>query len=159
MFKTTNRVQEMEKNIFKISCLTYFTSVIVMIFMAFNPSLEVAPEVLSYMQWWYSQPNSEIEGFVSQLGLIAFIVSLIGVIALFFLQKWGGYLFIPSVLIIILSEWLAAGYFPRSSLEANIDTLASISIGLIFCFFIFSEKFELFKHNKSFKPTPESGAV
>lgn len=149
----------MEKNIFKISCLTYFISVIVMIFLAFNPNLEVSPEIISYMQWWYSQPNTAIEGLVSKLGLIAFIVSLIGVIALFFLQKWGGYLFIPSVLIIIFSEWLAAGYFPRSSLDANIDTVASISIGFIFCLFMLSEKFELFKHNKSFKPTPESSAV
>ena len=149
----------MENNIFKISCATYFASVLAMIFFAFNPNMDVAPEILSYMQWWYSQPNTVLEGLLSKLGFIVFVVSLIGVVALFFRKKLGGYLFLPSILFIVATEWLAPGYVPRSSLDANIDTIASISAGFIICALIFSEKLEIFKHNKSFKPTPESGAV
>ena len=149
----------MEKNIFKISCATYFVSLLAMMFFAFNPNMDVAPEILSYMQWWYSQPNTVLEGMISKLGFIAFVVSLIGVVALYFCKKWGGYLFLPPILFVVASEWLAPGYYPKPSLDANIDTIASISAGFIICAFIFSEKLEIFKHNKSFKPTPESGAV
>ena len=148
----------MEKNIFKIFCVTYFTSAIAIIYLAFNPNMDISPEIISYMQWWYSQPNTALEDFVSKVGLLAMVISLIGVTALFFLQKWGGYLFIPSVLFLITSEWLAPNYTPRSSLEINIDTVASISLGFILCFYMFSEKLGTFKHKKSFKPMPESNA-
>ena len=149
----------MEKIIFKISCVTYFISVIAMIYLVLNPNMDISPEIISYMQWWYSQPNTALEDFVSKVTLVALVISLAGVTALFFNQKWGGYLFIPSILFLITTEWLTSDYAPRTSLESNIDTIASMSIGFILCFFIFSKKLGTFKHNKSFKPTPKIGAV
>ena len=149
----------MEKNIFKISCLIYLISTLAMIFMAFNPNVDVAPEISSYIQWWYSQPNTETQAFFSKLGLYVFVTSQIGVVVMFFLQKWGAYLYVPSILIIVFSEWLNAGYAPRSSLDVNIDTIASISTGFILCCLFFAKKLEIFEDNKSFKPTLEGGAA
>ena len=149
----------MEKIIFKASCATYFISVLAMIYLVFNPNIDMPPEIISYMQWWYSQPDTSLGNFVSEITLIALVNSLIGVTALFFNQKWGGYLFIFCILFLITTEWLTPDYAPRTSLESNIDTIASMSIGFILCFFIFSEKLGTFKHNKTFKPTPKSGAA
>jgi len=141
----------MEKNIFKISCFIYLTSTLALMYIVFNTNTYPAPEILSYMQWWYSQPNTQIESFAANLGLLAFIISLIGVVALFFLQKWGAYLYTPSILVIVSTEWLNASYAALSSLYQNIDTVASISIGIIFCYLLFSEKLDIFKHNKAIK--------
>ena len=46
--------------------------------LVFNPSQILAAEIQLYMQWWYSQPNSDTQAFVANLGLIALLVSLIG---------------------------------------------------------------------------------
>ncbi len=137
--------------IFKLSCGIYFCSVLILFYLVFNPNMDISPEIISYMEWWYSQPSSRIDEIVSTATLFAFVISLFGVIALFFLKKWGSYLFVPSVLLVICTEWLTPGYVPRSSFEGSIDTLTSVSIGFILCFILLSEKLDTFNNSSGQK--------
>ncbi len=141
----SGREWRMEITIFRTACVVYLLSLSITVFLAFNPDTDVAPEILSYMRWWYSQPGTPLESFVSLLDLAAIIISVISTIVLLFLQKWAGYLFSLCILILVATEWLVADYIPQSGLESNMDTVVSISTGFILCGIVFSEKLGIFK--------------
>jgi len=73
--------------ILRISLVTYLLSVSAVMLLVFYPSADVPTEVLSYMQWWYPQPNTEIEEFVSTLGAVALLISFFSAIAMLFLKN------------------------------------------------------------------------
>ena len=138
----------MDRIILRISCVAYIASISLMMWLVFNPPAELPVEIQAYMQWWYSQENNEIEAFVTNLSVVVLALTLIGVIGLFFLKKWGGYLFLVSALLIIGVEPLLSNYAPRTSLETTLDSVASASIGCILVIMLLSAKLKTFEHNK-----------
>ena len=143
----------MDRIILRISCALYVAAVSVVMWLVFNPSQTLAAEIQLYMQWWYSQPNSDTQAFVANLGLIALLVSLIGALGLLFLKKWAGYLFIGSLLALIGTEWLLPGYAPRSSIEVALNTVASVSAGCLFAIILLSKQLNTFEHKKMYNET------
>lgn len=139
----------MEKLYLRISSIIYILTVTGLTVVVVNPNMDVAPEVHSYINWWRSQPNTVFEAFILKIGLVALIISFVGAIALLFLRKWGGYLFLLCSLIIFIIELLVPGYAPRPIMESSFDTISSISVGCILILMICSKKLELFEHNNA----------
>lgn len=139
----------MEKLYLRISSITYIITAVGIMVIVFNPNFDVAPEIKSYMIWWRSQPNTIFEAFIVKIVMAALIVSFVGAIALLFLRKWGGYLFLLCSLIMIIIELLVPGYAPRPIMESSFDTISSISIGCILILMICSKKLELFERNNA----------
>lgn len=135
----------MEVKILRISIITYTSCIVLLMTYPFYSYTEAPQQVAQYAQWWFTQPNTYIEALIAKLGMVAAVLTLIGGIALFFLKKWGGYLFILGVLYIISTEAFLPGYAPRSSFESNINSISAISVGCILAIFILSKKLNIFK--------------
>ena len=149
----------MDKIILRVSCVSYAVAVGGVFWTAFYNQPTMLPiEIQSYMQWWYSQPNTEIQAFMANLGMFAMLLTSIGALGLLFLKKWGGYIFLVSVLILMGTEWLLPGFPPRSSLEISLNTIASVSAGCILAIVLLSKQLKTFEHNKSLNLTGAKNA-
>lgn len=135
----------MDRMIIRVSSAIYCFSSLIGFWLVYNPKNDLPSEVIWYMQWWYSQPQTDFQAALGQLGVVAFIISMISVVVLAFRKKWAGYVFLISTVFLISAEWLLPNYAPQTSLLASVENFALISMGAIYAVFLMSEKLETFK--------------
>jgi hypothetical protein len=135
-----------DRIILRVAAVTYCFSLLAYFWLVYNPQADLPNEVVWYMQWWYSQPQTDFQTYLAQIGMVMLFISMVAAIFLVFGKKWAGYIFIISTAFLIFTEWLLPSYMPQTSLLTTIENLTLISIGAIGTVFGMSEKLETFKN-------------
>ena len=135
----------MDRIIIRIAASVYCITVAISVWLIYNPQNALPIEVLEYMKWWYSQPQTEFQFYLTKIGIAAFLLSVVSAIFLFFLKKWAGYLYISATIFLLTTEWLLPDYSPQTSLLTSVENLTLISMGCIFTIFCISSKLDTFK--------------
>lgn len=129
----------MNTTIIRASSVVYFVSLSLYFWLSFNPSNDIDPMVINYLQWWYSVPLTNFEFWLTKVSMGAMLVSLIFSLCLLFLKRWAAIGFLASVTFLVIAEMLLPNYFPQSTLEASLDTLSTIAYSSVLVIFVFSD--------------------
>ncbi|ENO14971.1 hypothetical protein J057_06461 [Marinobacter nanhaiticus D15-8W] len=135
----------MDRAILRAASMVYCASLAVYFWLVFSPQSDLPQEVLWYMQWWYSQPSTQLQSLWANVSTALLAMAFISAIFLAFLKKWAGHVFLGSNLIVLSAQWLMADYAPQTSLLASIENLTLISVGCILAVFVLSSRLGTFK--------------
>ena len=88
-----------DRIILKIASVVYCIAIGLTIWLIiYSPQNGLPNEVLLYMQWWYTQPQTEFQFYLSQASMVAFYLSMVFAVILFFIKKFAGYGFTITTL-------------------------------------------------------------
>ena len=129
----------------KISAISYFLSLSLYIWLSSNPSAELDPVITNYLQWWYSQPLSVFEFWLTKISMGVLFLSFLFSIALLFMRRWAVIGFLACLGFLFIAELFMPHYFPQSRLEATLEGISAISFGCVLVIFILESKLKTFK--------------
>jgi len=121
----------------RISALVYAAAILLFWLLAFT-SQELPTEAISYAKWRISQPLDPVARIVTNVGILASLVSLVSAVGLLFWVAAVRWIFLGCILYMAAAELFLGLPVLVSGVQSFLNTLGSIAAGFIVALSYFS---------------------